>query len=462
MIISGKTITILSVVVAVSMFIALFVNFYNDKYSAPNAKAAAADNMGGFAWSENIGWISFNSTNCDVNGNGTYEGAAESAPASCPTSGAVIPYGVNLDIGGTNNLSGYAWSENIGWISFQAADVAGCPAGVCQPRLIGTDFYGWARALSFGGGWDGWISLNCANSVVCGASNYKISLNGVDFEGWAWGGDVVGWISFNCINSGVCGVSNYKVYLTNNNPTASNLAISDDYCALVPVRTFSWNYNDSDGDDESQFQLQIDDNSDFSSPEVNVCGIGNLPCSVPGGLSVPSGGVNFKNIDVMEFPGLDQLGYNKTYYWRVKVWDSVGGSSGWIEYDPDANPLTQNPVGTPLHPYPNASFTCSPDLGVSCPINHDILELITFGDDPDPGADPDRYGPYVLNWNFCKNTVPACAGNIANGTPVSYTYTAGGSYDVELKATDNDGYVCTFVQTLNIANARPKWNEINP
>lgn len=174
--------------------------------NASNAKAAAGDNISGYAWSENIGWISFNCTN-----NGT-----------CATSN----YGVNLDMT-TKNLSGFAWSDNIGWISFNAADVAGCPAGACQPRYDSAtgEFLGWARVLS----WGGWISLNCANGG-CGASNYKVSLTGNDFVGWAWEDDVIGWISFSSKNCDINGdgqseggagcppastlIPNYKVYFS--------------------------------------------------------------------------------------------------------------------------------------------------------------------------------------------------------------------------------------------------------
>lgn len=76
----------------------------------------------GFAWSENFGWISFNSKDCDVDDDGTYEGAAESAPAGCPTSGAVAQYGVQVD-SVTKEFSGYAWGEHIGWLYF-GSDIA--------------------------------------------------------------------------------------------------------------------------------------------------------------------------------------------------------------------------------------------------------------------------------------------------------------------------------------------------
>ena len=73
------------------------------------------DNLSGFAWSSNIGWISFNSSDCDTDGDGTFEGAGEfggAAPAGCPTSGVAEDYGVHVAMD-TGDLKGYAWSENI-------------------------------------------------------------------------------------------------------------------------------------------------------------------------------------------------------------------------------------------------------------------------------------------------------------------------------------------------------------
>ena len=63
----------------------------------PAAVSAGEDhNMSGYAWSSNIGWISFNCTNDDT----------------CST----VNYGVHKDEDGT--IVGYAWSSNIGWIRF--------------------------------------------------------------------------------------------------------------------------------------------------------------------------------------------------------------------------------------------------------------------------------------------------------------------------------------------------------
>ncbi|RLF31331.1 MAG: hypothetical protein DRM98_05765, partial [Thermoplasmata archaeon] len=50
---------------------------------------------------------------------------------------------------------------------------------------------GWARALSYGDGWDGWIRFDHGQE----ANEVYIDSSG-DFHGWAWSNAVVGWISF--------------------------------------------------------------------------------------------------------------------------------------------------------------------------------------------------------------------------------------------------------------------------
>ncbi len=136
---------------------------------------AQTQTLSGWAWSDNVGWISF--------------------------SGPLYSVAVNS---GTGEFSGYAWSDNIGWISFNAADVGGCPSGSCAPNLnMATGVVtGWARACAgtnngncTGGsrtdGWDGWISLRGASP------DYGVIVDGSTFGGWAWGSAIIGWISFN-------------------------------------------------------------------------------------------------------------------------------------------------------------------------------------------------------------------------------------------------------------------------
>lgn len=158
------------------------------------AVAGSAQNLSGWAWSSNIGWISFNSTN-DHNAN-----IAGIQPST-------INYGVNKDDNG--NLTGYAWSSNIGWIQF--GNLSGFPNGGSvqqNAKLNGNNLTGWARALSNGGGWDGWISLSgtTTTGAVYGVtltntgstlpSQYSCTIDCV------WGSDVVSWVDFSGVIAG--------------------------------------------------------------------------------------------------------------------------------------------------------------------------------------------------------------------------------------------------------------------
>ena len=109
---------------------AFFVLVDNSQNEINFVQAGTGDNVAGFAWSYNVGWISFNSTDCDTDEDGTYEGASENggaAPSGCPSSGTVDDYGVKID-SATGNFSGYAWSSNVGWISFDRSDTGNPPS----------------------------------------------------------------------------------------------------------------------------------------------------------------------------------------------------------------------------------------------------------------------------------------------------------------------------------------------
>src|SRR3989344_9647781 len=80
--------------------------------SAQIANAGLTHNVSGFAWSDNIGWISFNSTDCDRDGNGTISQAEADIYTACPV-GGTPSYGVTIDAA-TGAVTGYAWSDNIG------------------------------------------------------------------------------------------------------------------------------------------------------------------------------------------------------------------------------------------------------------------------------------------------------------------------------------------------------------
>lgn len=335
----------LVLVVALIMVSAVSYSFKNKK--AENAFAGTGENMSGYAWSENIGWVSFNNT----------------------TGGGGTSYGVNIqetDISGGNTigeLSGYAWSENIGWITFNRDNANTPPAGQPDPGLTydtlayidtnGETIKGWARAMSAcddansdgkcdssgagtnSGGWDGWIALGDMNTGD--SKNYGVSLDLTtkQFKGWAWGSDSAGWISFNNITGG--GSTPYSVSTTfelNKTPdvvTAGNMDIktnpNSSYCGAGSI-TFEWKFSDPNLDTPnnqmSKYKLEASyTNSNFKIiRETTTTANNNTIISVTVPLSEIKSDLDGNNW------------YNQTLYWKVTVYDGgFGNKSATSETD---------------------------------------------------------------------------------------------------------------------------------
>lgn len=263
-----KTFTIHSVRNVFAFFIALGLGYMAYTVSptsvtGPKVEATSAENVSGYAWSDNIGWISFNDT---TGGN----------PAQ--------PYGVKINTT-SGDISGIAWSSGvdsavgpqgfveggIGAISFNRADTGNPPGdpyqttgAIARVNITTGAVTGWARALSAcdptcatnsgaganSGGWDGWVKLSKDPSDT--GSTYGVVINAETgkFSGYAWGGaqvdasgnstpsgvSVVGWISFNCSTDGSCGSSNYFVQGPELNCT--NLANNPPTCTQCPDGQF--------------------------------------------------------------------------------------------------------------------------------------------------------------------------------------------------------------------------------
>lgn len=434
-----QKVSYLTIGALVAFFLAGQLFFNYEEKTAPKAEAAAAHNIFGFAWSENIGWVSFNSLNCDIDGNGFIDtNAMVLGCGGNNTTDQVFDYGVNLDA--SNNLSGYAWSSNIGWISFQLSDVASCPSGgICQPRLSGSNFFGWARALSYGGGWDGWIKLR--KDPTDAGENYGVSLSGADFNGFAWGSDVVGWLSFNCSDTGTCGVGHdYKVYI-NIPPTVNPLPpILPDYCSAggVPANIrLSWTATN-----QNAYELKAVRN------DGAVCDSGKV---VDGGITSLLWGSDINNISgCAGFIGFAV----HTYAWTIEVWNSNNVSSG-----------PQNGIGfdTPAHKYPFVDFSPPPPTSLLINTQIDFTDSSTC------------YGGSsctIFAWDFCGGiTDPSLQGQgncangnrTANGQTVSHNYDVGGVYYIVLGVTDSDGYFCVNPGNSKFLGAKKAtWKEVIP
>lgn len=172
--------------------------------SSPASATTAAPpppNVSGWAWGGTnttsadmldsfVGWISFSTTVPPI-------------------------YGVSEDYAGA--LSGYAWSSNLGWITFNSAEVSGCPSAPCAPsvNLSTGELTGWARACSAfasgcsgaldgnSGGWDGWIALS---GTAGDGTSYGVTqdLATCAWSGFAWGSDGIGAIDMGGSYGVVC------------------------------------------------------------------------------------------------------------------------------------------------------------------------------------------------------------------------------------------------------------------
>lgn len=202
-----------------------------------------------------IGWLSFNSKDCDANGDGTSDNPLCPQPRDANGQPIPIPsYKVTMsgDGGGSlGSLTGSAWSPNIGWVKFGGLSASEMPnsfgtgQGTWQDNAqvvnyngtLGSDFRnsselrGWARACAgtnggadgFTGGnctganrtdgWQGFISLSNAGGQGVGnpppppTGTYRVSVNNGIFSGYSWDPYVSGWLNWGGRPDGVrfCG-----------------------------------------------------------------------------------------------------------------------------------------------------------------------------------------------------------------------------------------------------------------
>lgn len=328
--------------------------------ATPPATTGSGGNVRGWGWNANTGWVSFNSdlVNPIARSNGT-EGKSRLAWAmekavdsteqfisrlarlfnynieKMPPAGkisqrvinvfyalanalkqgvktawaAAVGYGANLDPA-TGQFSGWAWSENTGWIYFgpdhdftadgypQYGNVASSSApyenlsidpATGKPYVRKAWAYydsasgqvrGWAKILSLGN--DGWVNMGDDSVPTWAGKGVKLTINGsqLDFSGWAWNsgasGQVgLGWLSFNAVSCDAdangfidiaCGgdnattpINNYKTIVTGLVPsntapqllatdlTAPNWASSSAISAQNALRAYlRWTFRDPD------------------------------------------------------------------------------------------------------------------------------------------------------------------------------------------------------------------------
>ncbi|MBU6415250.1 fibronectin type III domain-containing protein [Patescibacteria group bacterium] len=195
--------------------------------------AVHAGNISGWAWSDMPNGSDELKTFGQV---GRGAGWIEFAPAMGP--------GVTVDPSG--NFSGYAWSERIGWVSFNASETSSCGSNATLNKLTGA-VTGFAKALggndSQAGGWDGCIKMD--PGVFGSGVSVDASCN---YRGWAWGGPIIGWVQFDPVFGGVKGagdacVSGLLSASCSVSPASATVGQSVTWTATASGGTGSYSYS---------------------------------------------------------------------------------------------------------------------------------------------------------------------------------------------------------------------------
>ena len=406
----------------------------------------------------------------------------------------------------------------MGWISFGET---GLPDNTFKSNCIGDScsfsadctacyeyntgsIYGWAKILSLGD--NGWLRFDhgLANPVT-------VSTTTGIFSGYAWNGNDdntgMGWLSFDCVNNNVCDDSNYKVVgnFVNSAPEAGEMTAPnwshEEACGVNGAKQvfLEWNFYDSDmGACEKAYQIIVNDvdiaieDLDTSSVLLNTgkCD-GSYSSGECSGGSFSQNGNNkcrstvtankydlrkgFENND----GATQDLEYDETYFWWVKVWDERGLSSEWHQYDTSISAVdedTDNDDGDSLtfttyaHDFPHVDFG-------KYPSNPAIGENVTFSPFAtssqsriySSGSDPILCTPLdcsdsVVDWYWSfEQAIPP---NSSTSTP-TVKFLQAGTLNATLTVThtdiDNNIYSCTATDAIeNISVCLPLWQEKNP
>jgi len=250
------------------IFAFIFMSFLAFTAPAHAAGDALDANVHGYAWN-----------GIDTNGNSTFDDGVDGGigwiSLNCAEGGAggtnvcaQSLYGVNLSNNGQGigNFSGHAWAPTVGWISFDAADVANCPVvdtndadnfTGCVGHVVRNpgEITGWARIVSppatgdsGNGNWNGWIHLSSASnspflsptSSGNGGLTYKstsASLVGYAYAGTIYdtapaGTEEFGWIDF-CYPIGFSG--NSECASVNESTPTSTLTLSSNTATVSNI-----------------------------------------------------------------------------------------------------------------------------------------------------------------------------------------------------------------------------------
>lgn len=356
--------------------------------TSPTASDIIGQKLTGWTWSENMGWIHFGSS------------------IGAPYNATILPDGT---------LYGYAWSEYIGWMSFTPQGPYPTTPSYPAKVDVNGNFSGWFRALVGvdSGGWDGWMKFDQGGNYGTG-----VTLDSAcKLQGWAWGGDNIGWVHMT--NSPGSPAYSISIACGTVSNLAANVSGETVVCASSPQAVISWSYSNSNGESQSAYQVQVSTVSDFSS------------------IIVDSGKVVSNSSSYIISSG--SLSFNTQYYYRVR---------GWSGDDFIPSPYVNSSFTTAAHQGPTPGFSwisTKPQKGITATITDTST---TSG------------GSTIISrtWTYpdtATTTSPA-------GDAIQIVRFDDLSNNVTLSITDSNGLTCSVSQQITGRPSVPDFKEIKP
>ncbi len=171
---------------------------------------------------------------------------------------------------------------------------------------------------------------------------------------------------------------------------------------------------------QSAYQIQVDNNSNFSSPEFDTN----------------------KIISTTTEYTTSQIGYGSTSYIRLRLWNSLDLQSNWSNGVAFTPPAQKPPI--PL-------FHNVPD-----PISKNTQ--ISFADD---SITPGTIVSWI--WNFNCTITSQCQSSTASIQTPNNKFYQNDLYKIDFDVTDNIGQTCSITKFKKIGNTNnPQWIEVNP
>ncbi|OGZ59426.1 MAG: hypothetical protein A3F94_02670 [Candidatus Spechtbacteria bacterium RIFCSPLOWO2_12_FULL_38_22] len=215
--------------------------------------------------------------------------------------------------------------------------------------------------------------------------------------------------------------------------------------SCIARERFRWDFSDLESSSQSAYRLQVSRNPSFTQQNLQF-----------DSGKVASGAeerfIAISSTPVAEFTdgiadGDGQLAFNRTYYWRVQVYDASDAGSGFS---------AGTSFRTLLHPYPFVDFSWAPQKPSQG-------EPVQFGDQTifDSGSASQSW-----NWTFPADTTPSSS---AQQNPQA-VFGSDGNQTIILRVTDNTlatdsnsgNGQCSKTDTIDVKLPLPDFKEIAP